>query len=159
DRLWRVHSISLTFPIGGGAEFERASASIPRKMPGRTREPGTYRGAWQILVFNWPFYALACAVDVLATVLLWFFRLPPSVRALMYIAAGTATFWAVSSLLVSHYVYDLSALYQWDWLATILKRNPRRWANIHAGFDQTSFALTQAFPGTQPRILDIYSRF
>ncbi|HEV2729335.1 MAG TPA: class I SAM-dependent methyltransferase, partial [Terriglobales bacterium] len=65
-------------------------------------------------------------------------------------------FWAVSSFFVSHYIYDRSRLYRWNWLAAVLKENPGDWANIHAGLDQASNSLMRLFPGTRCRILDIY---
>jgi len=58
--------------------------------------------------------------------------------------------------MVSHYIYDRSRLYQWNWLGAVVKRNPASWANIHAGLDQTSEALIRLFPAAQRRILNVY---
>lgn len=97
----------------------------------------TYRGVLQIVRFNWHWYALGAAV-------LWFGRSWP----VMWVAGA----WGVASLAVSHYVYDRSRLNRWDWLPV----TPKKWANIHCGFDETSRQLRRVFPGTTGFILDIY---
>jgi SAM-dependent methyltransferase len=115
-----------------------------------------YQGVLQIFRYNWTFYTTSCFIDAIAVILLSQFVFRETIRAAVYAVAGLATFWAASSLLVSYYVYDRSPLYEWDWLPTVLKRNPRYWINIHAGLDQTSESLTRIFPRTRHRILDIY---
>jgi SAM-dependent methyltransferase len=109
----------------------------------------------QIVVYNWHFYAAALLFDSLAVILMVRLHLPVATRLLICLIAALATFWALSSLLVSHYVYDRSRLYRWDWLTHVLP-SPGVWANIHAGLDQTSAPLTQLFPTPRRRILDIY---
>ncbi|HEX9111244.1 MAG TPA: class I SAM-dependent methyltransferase [Terriglobales bacterium] len=111
---------------------------------------------WQILLYNWHFYAAAVVLDLLAV--LWMrFSPPAGVRVVVCLAAAVATFWALSSLLVSHYVYDRSHLYQWNWLPSVLKEDPEDWANIHAGLDQSSESLIRLFPNARHRILDIFA--
>ena len=75
-----------------------------------------FQGAWQIFVYNWHLYAATLVLDSLAVVLLMRISPPAGIRFAAYLIAGVATFWALSSLLVSHYVYDRSPLYKWDWL-------------------------------------------
>jgi SAM-dependent methyltransferase len=111
---------------------------------------------WQIFLYNWHFYAAALVLDLLAVLLLMRFSPSAEIRLAIYVIVTVATFWALSSLLVSHYVYDRSHLYQWNWLAAALKKSPGNWANIHAGLDQTSDSLMRLFPGARRRILDIY---
>jgi hypothetical protein len=119
--------------------------------------PGLFRGVAQILLFNWHFYAAALLFDLFVLVLLSRFSPQAWVRVGLCMSAGVATFWSLSSLLVSHWVYDRSELYQWNWLGALLPNRPVTWANIHAGLDQTSDALTRLFPVAQPRVLDIYA--
>lgn len=116
-----------------------------------------FGGVWQIFLFNWHFYVAALILDLTAALFLVWFPAPAAIRVAVVAVSGTASFWAVSSLLVSHYIYDRSQLYQWDWLTEIVKRNPASWANIHAGLDQTSESLIRLFPAAQRRILDIYA--
>ena len=111
---------------------------------------------WQIFLYNWHFYAATFVLDLLAVVLLIRLSPPAGIRLAIYLIAAMATFWALSSLLVSHYIYDRSRLYQWNWLPAVLKKSPGNWVNIHAGLDQTSDSLMRLFPGVRRRILDIY---
>ena len=97
----------------------------------------SYRGVLQIVRFNWHWYVLGAAV-------LWWGRTWPA----LWLAGA----WGVASLAVSHYIYDRSRLSRWDWLPV----SPRKWANIHCGFDETSRPLRRVYPGTRGIVLDIY---
>src|ERR1035437_4255765 len=68
-----------------------------------------------------------------------------------------AMFWMASSLIVSHYVYNRSGLYHWNWLASRFQKRPAHWANIHAGLDQTTDAIDRLFPDPAHKVLDIYN--
>jgi hypothetical protein len=125
-------------------------------MHAANNQPGSFSGVWQIFLYNWHFYAAALVLDLIAVVFLARFSPPVVIRLAVMLGFAIASFWAVSSLLVSHYIYDRSRFYQWNWLAAVVKRNPVSWANIHAGLDQTSEALIRLFPAAQHRILDIY---
>jgi SAM-dependent methyltransferase len=119
-------------------------------------QSGSFSGAWRIFLYNWHFYAAALILDLIAAVFLFRFSSPATVRFAVVLGAAISTFWALSSLLVSHYVYDRSPLYQWNWLREVLKRTPASWVNIHAGLDQSSEALIRLFPAAKRRILDVY---
>lgn len=125
-------------------------------MHAANSQPNSFSGVWQIFLYNWHFYAAALVLDLIAVVFLVRFSPPAAIRLTVMLGSAIASFWAVSSLLVSHYIYDRSRLYQWNWLAAVVKRNPVSWANIHAGLDQTSEALIRLFPAARRRILDIY---
>jgi hypothetical protein len=71
------------------------------------------------------------------------------------LAAAPATFWFVSSLAVSWYVYDYSPLSRYEWLLPRL-HVPPRWLNLHAGLDLATETLSQLFPGTEGRSVDIF---
>jgi ubiquinone/menaquinone biosynthesis C-methylase UbiE len=70
--------------------------------------------------------------------------------------AAFIAFWSLSSLLVSYYVYDFTAVTRWEWIPEILSRRPRRWLNIHAGLDQSTGILMRLFPRSDGTVLDIY---
>jgi SAM-dependent methyltransferase len=117
---------------------------------------GAFQGAGQILRYNRRFYAAALAVVVAG---LWFAGragVPGWLRAAAALLVTVTAFWAVSSLAVSHYVYDRSPLYRFVWLRSLLAREPRHWANIHAGLDESSAALGEVFAGAAGEVLDIY---
>lgn len=125
-------------------------------MAARGDQNNRFSGVLQIVVYNWHFYAATLVLDLATGYLVG--RLSshkPFVDALLAVA-GVSTYWAIASLLASHVIYDRSELYQWAWLAEMLKVRPTRWANIHAGLDQSSEPLMLLFPGSHARTLDIY---
>src|SRR5579862_5671839 len=158
---------SATCGRGGAAEYvSRARALLPRDADSGqcvsragcavrmgTREEahmnavtarGKYQGVLQILDFNRPKY-LAAAAAFSAAIAAWPF-LAPMGRAAVLAGATPLVFWMVSSLVVSHYVYDCFPLYDLHWLSRALAHAPRRWINIHAGWDETSGLLARIFP-------------
>ncbi len=117
----------------------------------------SFKGILQILAFNWTFYALGALVVFVVTLISIRFTIPPTLKLVLYPAIAATLFWMVSSLLASHYVYDLSRLYRWDWLTELFEKKPAHWANIHAGLDQTTDALDRLFPDPSRKVLDIYN--
>jgi SAM-dependent methyltransferase len=124
-------------------------------LPGEGRR-GRFQGTTQIFLYNWPFYVFGILVCLLALPLARWMVWPGSVRALMGGGGALAAFWLIGSLLASYWVYDHSALYQWEWIDRIFPTAPSRWANIHVGLDETTLPLRRLFPGTASTILDIY---
>lgn len=114
------------------------------------------RGMFQIVRFNWPFYALAAGGIVGVALLLWFAKPSTIIAIPLVFGAALGLWWAAASLVASHWVYDRSGLTEWRWLSSLFRTPPRCWVNIHAGFDETSRVLTELFPLEQPAILDIY---
>ena len=120
--------------------------------PVAARKP--FQGVVQILQFNWPYY-LGAAVTAGAAALALPFPHSESRLALL-IAIVPAIFWLASSLIVSHYVYDRFPLYDLNWIARGVEKTPRRWINIHCGFDETSDLLSAIFPEADRSVVDIY---
>jgi SAM-dependent methyltransferase len=115
---------------------------------------GPYQGVVQILQFNRRMYAATTAtlmVCWLAAALL-----PVAGRIALLIASAPAAFWLATSLAVSHYVYDRFPLYDLRWLERALLRMPRRWLNVHSGWDETSELLASVFPGAEGNAADIF---
>ena len=108
----------------------------------------------KILRFNWRFYAATTAGLAAVWIAAWW--VPPMWRILLLGATAPAAIWTCASLLVSYYIYDRPALYSLGWLDRCLPREPRRWVNIHAGFDETSNRLAVRLPSSESQVLDIY---
>lgn len=69
--------------------------------------------------------------------------------------AGLAILWLnIISLSVSFYVYDLSTLYDFNWLDA--QKAGDRIINISAGFDETSVILRKKFLAVEIIVLDFY---
>ncbi|MES2772999.1 MAG: methyltransferase domain-containing protein [Bacteroidota bacterium] len=114
-----------------------------------------FQGVANIVRFNWHFYVLSIGVVVL---ILMFNRYLPSpyqfYTTLLCILAIVTT---LVSLLVSVYVYDLSGLYNLDWLnGTGMKSNGTS-VNINAGFDETSSLLRAKYPAVNLLVYDFYN--
>lgn len=118
------------------------------------RKRRAWQGVMQILQFNSRKY-FAVAACMIAVVLVWP-RLPSWGHVTMVVGLTPLAFWTVSSLIVSHYVYDRFPLYDFRQIARLLTRVPRRWINIHSGWDETSEPLSEAFPGSTGEVVDIF---
>jgi SAM-dependent methyltransferase len=120
--------------------------TIPSRRP--------YQGVVQILQFNRRSYVATAGSIGVALLALPF---PPGPgRTVLLLATAPALFWLVSSLLVSHYVYDRFPLYDLNWVCSVLSRAPRRWINIHCGLDETSALLAAIFPDAASQVVDIF---
>src|ERR1700722_232031 len=115
---------------------------------------GPYQGVLQILQFNRRMYLIAAAGFV-AAVLAWPF-LPNPGRIALLSGVVPGMFWVASSLLVSHYIYDRFPLYDFRWIVRLLTRVPRRWINIHSGWDETSGLLAALLPTEENKVVDIF---
>jgi len=114
-----------------------------------------YRGMWQVVKYNSGSYAWALLVICAAWISFPYAKPLPERMAVVGIAAPFV-FWLFSSILVSHYVYDFSPLYDLNWLRRELSKEPQRWINVHAGVDETSLRLAQLFPTAAGEILDVH---
>jgi len=123
-------------------------------IPATRSARGRYDGLLEIINYNRRFYALTALAVVAGIVIA---TLLPGKPALLLAAASLVTVtWIAVSLLVSHYVYDRSQLYDFRWMRDRLPQAPRNWVNIHAGLNQTSGLLQSVFPDSTGQILDIY---
>jgi len=108
----------------------------------------------QILHYNIALYA--CALFGICVAWLFFPYAQPIERTVLVGIGAPSLFWVFASLVVSHYVYDCSSLYDLNWLRRDLSKVPQRWINLHAGVDETSRLLSQLFPTASGEILDIH---
>ncbi len=114
-----------------------------------------FAGVIKIVRFNVQFYAVSVGGLLVAAVVLATRMLPGWLEWVALCGTAVVAFWTLSSLLVSWYVYDYAGVTRWRWLPAQLPVTPRRWANIHAGFDESSLALRNLFPGSQGLVVDI----
>lgn len=112
-------------------------------MTGEVR--GRLQGTCEIVKYNSRQYMGAFAFLVVSASVVLFFSLPPVLSAIVVIAACLVLYWSVASIVVSFIVYDASRLYDPKWMRTLLDEIPSRWANMHAGVDDFSRPLSNAF--------------
>lgn len=114
-------------------------------------ERGKWDGMLAIARFNWPFYAAALGLLLMALAVIGGF---PVLGGL--VIAGCAYF-LIGSLGVSHWVYDRSDLYQWSWLERAFGNAlVGKMTLCHSGFDEASAMLKRKFPQASWRVLDHY---
>jgi SAM-dependent methyltransferase len=121
-----------------------------------TQVRGSFQGALQILRFNWPWYLLALALS--AAVVSYLVIAGPGwkISLTLLVIAGFADFWLVSSLLVSHLIYDRSEIASGSWMEQALPTGPLSIANFHAGLDEASHHLSRQFPAARLSVFDFH---
>lgn len=118
----------------------------------RARTP--YQGILQIVRFNGRSYVAAVIAICAAVISSW--MLPYPTRLVVMVCASPLLFWLFSSLIVSHYIYDRSQLYDLKWVDEILPVAPHNLINFHSGFDETSELLAEKFPQAVSAAVDLY---
>jgi SAM-dependent methyltransferase len=109
-----------------------------------------FKGAGQVLRYNWPAYAGAAGVLALALIAPRKLR-----RPLMAVGLGGAWF-AAASLVITNLVYDRSEFATWEWPHGVLEGRPVRVAALHAGLDNVSANLRRLWPGVEIQVIDFY---
>lgn len=117
-----------------------------------TRSP--LQGVFNIIRFNWHFYVFAVLFFLLLFFSLAYVHLPYRILLQAILLAAIVT--TIISLLVSFYVYDLSALYKLTWLDNVSLAPNAKIVNINGGFDETSVLLQHKFPNAELLVLDFY---
>jgi SAM-dependent methyltransferase len=115
-----------------------------------------YRGMLQILRFNWPRYVLSLLCISAGIAAFPFLEVHSGLRVLDCAGICGCAFLTVSSLVVSHWVYDRSILGEWCWVRGCVTANLTTAANIHAGFDEATLPLRRLFPGADVVSWDIF---
>jgi len=121
-----------------------------------TLTQGHFAGVIKIVRFNVQFYALSVLSLLLAICLVGSRWMPPWLELVILCGAAVVAYWTLSSLFASWYVYDHVGVTRWQWLRSQLPAPPCRWANIHAGLDESTSALRQLFPQAEGSVIDIY---
>jgi len=115
-----------------------------------SRQP--FQGVVNIIRFNWHFYGLASAAVLLSAVI--GSCLDHSYQVLFYAICIAVSIPTITSLLVSFYVYDLSGLYDMNWI--ISSGSEKSVINVNAGFDETSLLLKEKYTSAELLVLDFY---
>ena len=110
-----------------------------------------FQGVYNIIRFNWHFYVIVFFSLIALTIVIKF--LPAYFHLLLYILCLLTTLSIIVSLLVSYYIYDLSPLYEFNWLPNC---NNKKVLNINAGFDETSELINSRYPETKLSKADFY---
>jgi SAM-dependent methyltransferase len=113
---------------------------------------GPFQGVWNIVRFNWHFYALALG-SIVGLVGLGHRAVGPWAVAAQ-LAAGLAGASTLISLLVSYYVYDLAGLYALAWAGRAGVGQVV--VNVNAGFDETSSLLAAKLQPAELKVFDFY---
>jgi hypothetical protein len=116
----------------------------------------TWQGMWTIARLNWPFY-VAAAVVLAGAVFGYFFVESIPLRLTSRVAAASSFYFLAVSLGVSHWVYDRSDLYRWEWLERALPgEKPKHAVFCHSGFDEASVSLRMKLGIPNWTVLDHY---
>ena len=116
-----------------------------------------YTGVLKIVRFNWPWYAGAMFMTVVLATLLTLSSLPALWHMLAWALIAFADGWLLVSLVVSHYVYDRSAVARGGWLdGETAGQEPKQVAIFHLGQDEASAHTARLLPSATIRIFDVY---
>lgn len=108
-------------------------------------------GALRIFFYNWPTYVGTWAFALTMLLAAPRFKWPAVILGVV------ALVWSSTSLLISHYIYDRSALLSGRWVSPLLPSCIQRWATIHAGLD-AEVELDAVMPGHCIARLDIFDQ-
>ena len=113
------------------------------------------QGLWNIVRFNWHFYALA--LGLVAALGLAAVVAPAPLGRYAGLGAGLVATPMVVSLAVSTYVYDFAGLYNLGWLpASYVPTAGATLLTVSAGFDEISPVLRQRWRPDQLLAVDFY---
>lgn len=109
-------------------------------------------GAWSILRFNWPWFAVAGAATVLAVVVTLVGHASLGSRALVLGPLVGADAWLVVALAISWGIYDRRGLAQGAWLQ---QAHGERVLVVHTGHDLASAIVRQRWAPAACRTVDV----
>jgi SAM-dependent methyltransferase len=116
----------------------------------KMREP--FQGIFNIVRFNWHFYVIAAIAISLLFLACYF--VSPFLQSIIFTLCVLAILSVLLSLAASYYIYDVTDLYQLNWIESESKATSI--VNINAGFDETSHLLQAKFNNAKLTVLDFY---
>lgn len=112
-----------------------------------------FQGVLNIVRFNWHLYLIALSLILCLLFITNYFDTPFQTIIYVFCILIFAAFFV--SLLASFYVYDVSKIYNLEWIE---KNNEEKTIlNINAGFDETSQLLHNKFDTAELLALDFYN--
>lgn len=115
-----------------------------------------FAGVMKIVWFNWPWYASAAIGIPAAIGAVYFGSLPAPWATVVILACVLAGLWTLSSLAVSHYIYDRSCVARGAYLKSVDNAALRRAAVFHAGQDEVSTVAARLLPSVELQVYDFY---
>ena len=112
-----------------------------------------YSGVLKVLRFNWPWYAGAVLVTIAVGAALWFGLLADPWVACAGFGLALADTWLLLSLVVSHVVYDRSAVARGGWLNGEVATTV---AIFHLGQDEASAHAARLLPTAHRQTFDVF---
>ncbi len=107
----------------------------------------------KVLRFNWPWYAGAVLVTIAVGTALWFELLADPWAACAGFGLALADMWLLMSLMVSHVVYDRSAVARGGWLNGEVATSV---AIFHLGQDEASTHAARLLPNAHRQTFDVF---
>ena len=111
-----------------------------------------FEGVWNVVRFNWHFYAIVFAI--VALILIIFPRFPDFYQALLLTLVFLILMPVLISLFVTFHVYDGTDLYEVSWLDKY--EDGSVIASFNAGFDETTKIFRAKKPNSKIIVLDFY---
>lgn len=121
----------------------------------RTRR-SRFRGLRRVIVFNWPLYAFAVILALALPMVAVLPFIEPHYSTVLSLIAVAVSMQTVASLIASHWVYDLSSISKWSWLAKVAG-SPVRILTVNAGYDETDGRIFEIFPASEILSVDLYA--
>ncbi len=113
----------------------------------------SYAGVLKILRFNWPWYVGAVLVTAATLGALMTRTIPDPLASLAWALVALANTWLLLSLIVSHIIYDRSAVARGGWLGTDTAAEV---AIFHLGQDEAAVHAKRLLPTSHHRTFDVY---
>jgi SAM-dependent methyltransferase len=115
-----------------------------------------FQGLRNVVVFNWPYYAVALTAGIGFSI--GSLVAPPPASLICVVGLALVMLPTLSSLFVSLWVYDFSDLYGLPWLTHLDPRQVRRVLVINAGFDEISSTIKERLPTATIVTIDFYDK-
>lgn len=117
----------------------------------------TFTRALRIAGYNWPLYAAAACVILAGVTVAALSIMPPWVRWFGGAGAAVAAWYSGASFGAFHWMFDRSELLRGDWLKEEIPQTPGRWVQINVGLEETTLPLSEVFPGSEGKQLDLFN--